>query len=324
VSTMRLPLVHLTMSYKNVETEDDIRTAFVCGYARAILYTAVMKSCWEVVETLLKAGINLVVNEKNFWSVCVAQFCSHCYSDKQYSSCLKKLMKTLVQYTTNSAWHNMCLYYDIDPESSYDKVKTELEKALVKAVEGIFTLNNGIEDISTGEGAPKSVLAKAADWVLIKKWLDKDWQNKKLKCVYKGTKDGMNATKFHEFCNNKGATITIIKSKHGKIFGGFMPDAWASKNAYINTTKSWLFSLTAKAKYVMNDPTTYAQYGGYDYSTYGPTFGGGHDIYLATDFGNNTTNYCNRHSYNFPDNTTLTGGYNFQVEEIEVFSIGQK
>jgi hypothetical protein len=212
----------------------------------------------------------------------------------------------------------------IDPEGDYDKAREQLEKALTKALDSLFTLNNGIDDISTGEGFPKSVLAKASDWALIKKWLDKEWQNKKLKLIYKGTKDGMNATKFHEMCNNKGATITIMKSKHDKIFGGFMPDAWTSKNAYINTTKSWLFSLTAKAKYTMNDPNTYAQYGGYDYSSYGPTFGGGHDIYLSTDFGNNTSNYCNRHSYNFPDNTTLTGGYNFQIDEIEVFSVGNK
>jgi hypothetical protein len=114
-----------------------------------------------------------------------------------------------------------------------------------------------------------------------------------------------------------------MKSKHGKIFGGFMPDAWTSKNNYINTKQSWVYSVTAKAKYTMNDPNTYAQYGGYDYYTYGPTYGGGHDIYLATDFTSNS-NYCNRHSYNFPDNTTLTGGYNFQLEEIEVYSLDKK
>lgn len=210
----------------------------------------------------------------------------------------------------------------IDPEADIVKIKDELSKSVTKTLESLFSLNNEIPDLSTGDTGPKSSLAKGGDWSLIKKWLDKEYKNKKIKQVYKGSKDGMNATIFHEKCNNKGPTITIMKSKADKIFGAFMPDAWTSRNGYINTSKSWLFSLTAKAKYTMNDASTYSQYGGYDYYTYGPTFGGGHDIYLCTDFGSSNSNYCNRHSYNFPDNTTLTGGYNFTIEEIEVYSLG--
>lgn len=226
---------------------------------------------------------------------------------------IKSISKKLDEYKTK-------LPTLIDPEADYAKAKDVLDKAVVKMIDTIFGLENGIEDISTGDSFPKSSLAKATDFGLIKKWLDKEYKNKKFKLVYKGTKDGLNATAFHEKANNKGPTITIIKSSQDKIFGGFMPDAWTSRNGYINTRKSWLFSLTNKAKYEMNSPDTYAQYGGYDYSSYGPTFGGGHDIYLATDFGT-SSNYCNRHSYNFTDNTSLTGGYNFTVTEVEVFSL---
>jgi len=189
--------------------------------------------------------------------------------------------------------------------------------------EDVFELQNEIEDLATGDNFPKSSLAKANDFMLLKKWLDKDYKNRKWKLIYKGTKDGMTSNAFHEKCNNRGPTVTIIKSKHGKIFGGFIDQAWTTRSGYINTRNSWLFSLITKAKYEMNDPSTYAQYGGYDASGYGPTFGGGHDIYLATDFTSNS-NYCNRHSYNFPDYTTLAGGYNFQVEEVEVFSLDKK
>jgi hypothetical protein len=211
----------------------------------------------------------------------------------------------------------------IDPDGDVTKAKEALEKALAKMWDGLFNLNNEIEDIATGDSFPRSVLLKSTDFSMIKKWLDKEYQNRKFKLLYRGTKDGMNATTFHNLCNNKGPTVSVMKSKHGKVFGGFMPDAWTSRNNYINTRNSWVYSITAKAKYTMNDPNTYAQYGGYDYYTYGPTYGGGHDIYLATDFTSNS-NYCNRHSYNFPDNTTLTGGYNFQLEEIEVYSIDKK
>jgi len=155
---------------------------------------------------------------------------------------------------------------------------------------------------------------------MIKKWLDKEWSNRKFKPIFRGSKDGHNASAFHKACDNKGPTVTVIRSKAGKIFGGFIDLPWKSSGNYLSTNKSWIYSVTEKKKYEMNDPNTYTQYGGYDNSSYGPTFGGGHDIYLANDWTSNS-NYCNRHSYNFTDNTTLTGGYNFQVEDVEVYSL---
>jgi len=211
----------------------------------------------------------------------------------------------------------------INPTADIAKAREKLQDSLTTMFDEVFELQNEIEDLSGGDIFPKSSLAKANDFMLLKKWLDKEYRTRKWKLVFKGTKDGMTASAFHEKANNKGPTITIIRSKAGKIFGGFMPDAWTSRGGYINTKNSWIFSLTAKGKYEMNDPSTYAQYGGYDNSGYGPTWGGGHDIYLAADFTGNS-NYCNRHSYNFTDNTTLTGGYNFQVEEVEVFSLDKK
>jgi hypothetical protein len=45
--------------------------------------------------------------------------------------------------------------------------------------------------------------------------------------LYKATRDGFKISKFHELCDNKGATISFIKSKdHNKIFGGFTPIGW--------------------------------------------------------------------------------------------------
>jgi predicted nucleic acid-binding Zn-ribbon protein len=205
----------------------------------------------------------------------------------------------------------------IDPEADVTKAKEDFEKAFSGITDKLFNLSNEIEDVIHGEW-PKSSLLKAADFAQIKKWLEKEFQNKKWKLIFKGTKDGQNATAFHKNCNNKGPTVTVIKSKAGKIFGGFLDKAWASTNNYVNTSRSFLFSITAKAKYEQN--SGYNTYGAYDYSSYGPSFGGGHDIYLANDWTTNS-NYCNRHSFNFPDNTTLTGGYNFTVEEVEVFSL---
>jgi hypothetical protein len=65
----------------------------------------------------------------------------------------------------------------------------------------------------------------------------------------------------------------------------------------------------------------------YTYNSYGPTFGGGHDIYISNDAASNTNSYTNfNHYYQAPSgvsdtNTILAGTRNFQPSEVEVFHI---
>jgi len=155
---------------------------------------------------------------------------------------------------------------------------------------------------------------------MMKKWLEKDFKNRKWRLVFKGTQDGMTASSFHQKADNKGPTYTVIKSSTGKIFGGFVDESWTSRNNYITTKGTFLFSITDKTKHELINANTPCSTAAYDYSSYGPTWGGGHDIYLNSDFTQNS-NYCNKSSYNFTDCNTLTGGYNFQCEEVEVFSL---
>ena len=61
----------------------------------------------------------------------------------------------------------------------------------------------------------------------------------------------------------------------------------------------------------------------YSYYNYGPTFGGGHDIYIADNAGYsyNSYFYCNCHSYTSPCYSCYvwTGNNNFCPNELEVF-----
>jgi hypothetical protein len=229
------------------------------------------------------------------------------------------LLKNLTKRLTEQTKKNPTL---VDPESNLEEIIKNVEQSISGWLDPMFSLNNSVEDIVTGQEIGElmagGTLIKSSDKALIKSWMDTEFKNKKMKLIYKGTKHGMNATEFHKNCNNQGPTVTVIKSNHGKIFGGFLDQAWTSRNNYVNTTKSWLFSLTNKAKYTQN--SGYSSYGAYDYGTYGPTFGGGFDIYLSADFKSNA-NYCNRHSFSFTDNTSLVGGYNFQADEVEVYSL---
>ena len=46
--------------------------------------------------------------------------------------------------------------------------------------------------------------------------------------LYRGSRDGFSAKTFHDKCNNKGETLTIIKSDDDFIFGGYTEINWDS------------------------------------------------------------------------------------------------
>ena len=149
-----------------------------------------------------------------------------------------------------------------------------------------------------------------------------------LELLYRGSRDGWKASDFHAKCDNKGATITVIRSSDGFIFGGFADKSWKSSVGWGKSDKAFLFSLKSPSNEVGPTKMRIKQnklYAMYDHSTYGPTFGGGHDLYIASDANNNNTSNSNfGHTYELPPgqtNTFLIGSKNFKVLEIEVFQI---
>ena len=66
----------------------------------------------------------------------------------------------------------------------------------------------------------------------------------------------------------------------------------------------------------------------YRRSSYGPTFGGGHDIHIANNANSNTDSYTYfGHSYSVPSGvqdrlTILAGTYKFTPDDVEVFYLG--
>ena len=63
-------------------------------------------------------------------------------------------------------------------------------------------------------------------------WLEKPNNNinnenvKNIILLYRGSRDGFSAKTFHDKCNNKGETLTIIKSDDDFIFGGYTEINW--------------------------------------------------------------------------------------------------
>jgi hypothetical protein len=146
--------------------------------------------------------------------------------------------------------------------------------------------------------------------------------------LWQGSRDGFDAAKFHSLCDGKGATLTVVESTSGYVFGGYNPKSWNTSGGYDNDTKNYIFTLTNGSNV---PPSKFSlmpgKNGSYSNSGYGPTFGGGHDLYICSTMTSGNGNYTNfGYSYNSPPglNSTqkqafLAGAYNFTVKEIEVY-----
>ena len=49
--------------------------------------------------------------------------------------------------------------------------------------------------------------------------------------LYRASRDGWSASNFHSFCDNKGPTVTVIKSGN-YIFGGYTEQPWQSSSKW--------------------------------------------------------------------------------------------
>ena len=65
------------------------------------------------------------------------------------------------------------------------------------------------------------------------------------------------ASDFHAKCDNKGATITVIRSTDGFMFGGFSDKPCTSSNKYCESDKAFLFFL--RSHQMKLDPQRFVQ-----------------------------------------------------------------
>ena len=78
-------------------------------------------------------------------------------------------------------------------------------------------------------------------------------KNLSFNLIYRGSRDGDNSIKVHEFCDKKQNCIFIILSEEGNIFGGYSKIGWESrpsnKPEYPNDDNAFLFSVNKNKIY---------------------------------------------------------------------------
>ena len=190
---------------------------------------------------------------------------------------------------------------ELQKENNKEKIKDE---TAVNSFEGTSFLNNDEKK-------------------LISKWIS---PNKVLKfnLLFSTGKNGDSTSSFHYYCDGVFPTVSVVLDTSGRRFGGYSTQNWCQSavgGTYSTAPESFIFNLSNKQKYgLSNKFDTNAIY---RHNSYGPTFGGGHDLYLSNSCKSNTNSYCNKSAYNTGGNNLLgnSGQTNFQVSYYEVYHV---
>ncbi|MEM6371965.1 MAG: PEP_CTERM-anchored TLD domain-containing protein [Pseudomonadota bacterium] len=136
---------------------------------------------------------------------------------------------------------------------------------------------------------------------------------------------GSRSSDFHAAADGKGRTFSVIELDNGNVIGGYNPLSWESSSRYLYQSNStaFLFNLTTSVKYDHTRSTHVT----YNRINYGPTFGGGHDLYvnqaLSGGYANIGYNYGDTSQYGRASyRNAFTGSYsNWTITKLDVFTI---
>jgi len=159
----------------------------------------------------------------------------------------------------------------------------------------------------------------------------KDVKKLELSLLYRGSRDGYTAAAFHRMCDNKGATLTVVKAEGSKnIFGGYFSGSWTSSGSY-SSQPAWIYSLVNATGKPLKLLSSGSSNNAYCNSSYGPTWGGGHDLHINSSM-KSANNYTNPSNYKVVapgytgtfEKTLFAGQYKFAVDDIEIFTVSTK
>ena len=232
----------------------------------------------------------------------------------------KEMQKNVMEFVNKVYMENEELKKKIEElQLEKEKMKNKLEETQKnleeKTKKQVERIKNLFKD---------STIIKLDEKKMVNDWIDPYGEkNITSELLFRTSVDGDSAATFHSKCNGKGPTITFVKVTSGRRIGGFTMIPWASTGGYRQDLDAFIFSLDTYQKFVQYKGTDNAIY---DDSGYGPTFGSGHDLYIANGCKSNTNSYCySNYSYGFYYSYNLINpGYQqttFQVSDYEVYLI---
>ena len=150
----------------------------------------------------------------------------------------------------------------------------------------------------------------------IKKTMNKTIKEARL--LYRASSDGDNSMIFHSKCDGIQNTATFVKSTNGRKFGGFANQSFNTANNYINDLNSFVFSLDFRECYCEKKNRKIIL----GNNSYGPIWGNGYDLSLASGCLSNTSSSTEQSSFDYRGrNHSLSGVEEFKVEDYETYEL---
>ena len=138
--------------------------------------------------------------------------------------------------------------------------------------------------------------------------------------LFRATVNGFSSSTFHSLCNGYAPLFIVVKANTGYIATAYTVASYNNINNYTRAQSgtNWLnnlwngSSISTTKYYNTSNPDSSI----YDTDGHGPTFGGGHDMYMPNPMN---TVYSNPNSYTIPNTSILFGGNGVGVTDIEVY-----
>ena len=141
---------------------------------------------------------------------------------------------------------------------------------------------------------------------------------KSIKLLYRASTDGDSAKDFHSKCDGKANTVTFVKSKNGRRFGGFSNKEWNSNGQWITDNNAFVFSLETNLIYpiMKSEPAIGC------YPKFGPVFFGC-QIRIYDEFFTKGGTTCHKGlNYKTTKDYELNNGeQKYLIKDIEIYSI---
>ena len=103
---------------------------------------------------------------------------------------------------------------DIELLSDLDAIQCNDSAILMKISQ--LCLKNASKFLPTTHLVSQQYDGKLRNWI----------GNYKLKLLYRASEHGYTASSFHQYCDDQGPTLIVIKSSGGWIFGGYTTKSW--------------------------------------------------------------------------------------------------
>eukprot|EP01122_Echinamoeba_exundans_P002923 TRINITY_DN1292_c0_g2_i11.p1 TRINITY_DN1292_c0_g2~~TRINITY_DN1292_c0_g2_i11.p1 ORF type:complete len:345 (+),score=55.99 TRINITY_DN1292_c0_g2_i11:718-1752(+) len=187
----------------------------------------------------------------------------------------KKALAALRKYLSNLEEIQECLGPIEEMTFSRQSRTSELEERVSSINQNISLLiQSGVARYPKKAFDGSTVLSPQHKTKLVE-WYGSGW-----KLLFKASKHGWTAKKFHKKCNGKGSTIVIVSHTYNTyLIGGFAGASWGNQTGFINNNDCSLFTLSNPANF---PPTKFAcinpMSAMYNSPEHGPTFGSGNDL----------------------------------------------